>query len=209
MKDNAVKVSPVLKQVTINGENFRNALSTKGGSSWLTPGVLTTALSEFSGDLSDAQLKAIGFNKSQIASIQTQAQIALDAATKIKTLSQLSTAVKNDVATAWAAVFKRSLETWSMRLHYFSKTFKVVSTVLTEPLYELNEILEEWAALGGRTDVIKAFKEAFADLSAVLKPLKGAFDEIFPSSSADVLVKLSADLKNFFAKPQNRSKYFS
>ena len=56
---------------------------------WLTSEVLLETLSKFTGDLTDEQLRAMGYTEDQIADIQKMAQTAVDAATKVRTWSQL------------------------------------------------------------------------------------------------------------------------
>jgi tape measure domain-containing protein len=89
LKDGAVKLIGPMKNVTINGEAFRQSLSTPGKASWLTSDVLTRTLEQFTGDLSDAELAAQGFTKEQIMAIQQTAKTAMHAATEVKTLSQV------------------------------------------------------------------------------------------------------------------------
>src|SRR4051812_6213477 len=67
LSDGAVKLKGKMKNVTINGESFRQSITAKPGEeSWLTSKVLTNTLKQFTGDMTDAQLAAEGFNASQI-----------------------------------------------------------------------------------------------------------------------------------------------
>src|SRR5262249_10357234 len=62
LKDSSLKLVGPMKNVSINGEAFRQSITAKPGEkSWLTSDVLTKTLSHFTGDLSDAQLAAEGF----------------------------------------------------------------------------------------------------------------------------------------------------
>ena len=65
--------------------SFRETLQ-KG---WLTSDILTETLSKFTGDLNEEQLRTMGYSEEQIASIIKMGQTANDAATKVKTFSQL------------------------------------------------------------------------------------------------------------------------
>src|SRR5690349_14589768 len=107
LKDNAVKLIGPMKNVSINGKSFRDSITAKPGEkSWLTSDVLTRTLSQFTGDLSDAQLAAQGFNAEEIKAIQNQAKMAKNAATEVKTLTQLLGTIKESVGSGWAATWK-------------------------------------------------------------------------------------------------------
>lgn len=88
LKKGTVELTGPMKNVTIAGESFRSSLSAKPGEeSWLTSKVLTNTLKQFTSDLSDAELKAMGFNQAQIKAIQQTAKTAMHAATEVKTLT--------------------------------------------------------------------------------------------------------------------------
>ena len=97
-----VKVGETFDQWTKAGNTFRGSL--KEG--WINAKVLTQTLSNFTGDVSVDQLKAQGYTAAQIKLIREQAKTAVDAATNIKTFTQLTEALKEEVATAYAAIFK-------------------------------------------------------------------------------------------------------
>ena len=87
--------------------NFRESISSTGGKeSWLTSEVLLNTLRQFTGDLTDAELAQMGFNEAQIESIQTLAQTANDAATKVKTATQLFDTLKESVQSGWTQTWE-------------------------------------------------------------------------------------------------------
>src|SRR4029079_3163496 len=72
LNEGAVTLTGKMKNVSIAGQSFRNSLSatTPGGKSWLTSKVLTNTLQQFTGDLTNAQLKAQGFKDDQLQAHQ-------------------------------------------------------------------------------------------------------------------------------------------
>lgn len=87
--------------------SFRESISSTGGKqSWLTSEVLLNTLRQFTGDLTDAELAQMGFNKAQIESIQTLAQTANDAATRVKTATQLFDTLKESVQSGWTQTWE-------------------------------------------------------------------------------------------------------
>jgi tape measure domain-containing protein len=105
ISDNAVKIDKATGKATINGESFRESIqASPGKKSWLTSDVLVQTLGQFTGDLSDAQLAAQGFNDEQIKAIQRTAQTAKKAATEVKTISGVFDVVKESIGSGWASV---------------------------------------------------------------------------------------------------------
>ena len=187
------KLGETFDQWTGAGNSFRNSLQ----SGWLTSKVLTTTLKGFTGDMTVAQLKAEGYTDAQIKNIQTIAKTALGAATNIKTMTQLTQALKEEVATAWAAIFKTIFGDINGATTLFSAIHVVAENALTKPIYDLNRLLEGWAKLGGRTLLIEGLKQAWKDLGAVMAPIKDAFREIFPPETAQQLVNMTKAFDDF------------
>lgn len=198
LDEGAVKLTGKMKNVTIAGESFRQSISSKPGEqSWLTSEVLTKTLQQFTGDLSDAELAAMGFNDAQIRSIQATAKTAQEAATKVKTLSQLFSVAKETAESGWA-------ETWQIIFGDFGEARKLftgasegLNSIIQGSAEARNKILGDWKALGGRTVLIRAISAAFEALRSVLKPIKDAFREIFPAKTGQDLYNLTWRLLEF------------
>lgn len=77
--------------------SFRESL--KEG--WITSEILTETLSKFTGDLNEKQLKSMGYTEDQIASIIKMGQTANDAATKVKTFTQLFDTLQEAAQSGW------------------------------------------------------------------------------------------------------------
>jgi tape measure domain-containing protein len=187
------KVGETFDQWTKSGNSFRQSLH----SGWLTSKVLTTTLKGFTGDMTASQLKAEGYTDAQIKNIQKIAKAGLGAAVNIKTMTQLTQALKEEVATAWAAIFKTIFGDINMATTLFSGIHTVAENALTKPIYALNQLLEGWAKLGGRTILIDGLKQAWKDLGAVMAPIKAAFAEIFPPATAQQLLSMTKAFDNF------------
>lgn len=198
LKKSQLELVGPMKTVTVNGNAFRQSLTPPpGGTSWLTSKVLTTALSTFTGDLKDGQLAAIGFSKEQIKAIQAQAKTAVNAATQIKTVTQLQEALKEEVGTAWGSVWETVLGNFKQAPKLLSPLHTFLENSLTQPVYRLNKLLEGWSKLGGRTKLIDGIKNAFKALGSVMKPIQQAFHDIIPPATAKSLYALTVRFTNF------------
>jgi tape measure domain-containing protein len=188
-----VPLNETFKQWTDAGNTFRGSLK----SGWVTGKVLTQTLQGFTGDMTKAQLKAQGYTDDQIKNIQKMGKVALGAATNIKTYTQLTEALKEEVATAYATIFKTLFGNINMATKLFSGLHVVLENALTVPIYKLNTLLEDWAKLGGRTVLIDAIKKAWAELGAVAKTVKSAFTDVFPPTTGKQLYDLTVRFDNF------------
>jgi hypothetical protein len=75
-----------------------------------------------------------------------------------------------------------------------------MENLLTGPINALNEVLKKWAGLGGRDAMLAGFKNAWEALGKILGPIKEAFRDIFPATSAENLVKMTNAFRDFTAK---------
>ena len=94
--------------------SFRETL--KDG--WLTSDILLETLSKFTGDLTEEQLKAMGYTEEQVKGIVKLGETANDAATKVKTFTQLFDTLKEAAQSGWT-------QTWELLIGDFeeAKTF--------------------------------------------------------------------------------------
>jgi tape measure domain-containing protein len=170
---------------------FRNSLQ----QGWLTSQVLTKTLSQFTGDLSVAQIKAMGYTEAQSEAIYKQSIVAVNAATKIKTMSQLTQALKEEVGTAYASIFTTIFGNITEATQLFSAVHNAAENALTKPIYDLNALLQGWDLLGGRTVLISALTEVFHTLGSVLKVVESAFRSVFPATTSADLLRFTEDFK--------------
>lgn len=196
----AVKLKGDMKNVTIEGKSFRESITAKPGQeSWLTSDVLTKTLAQFTGDLTDAQLAAEGFNKAEIKAIQDQAKLAKNAATQVKTLTQLLGTIKEQVGSGWAATWKTIFGDFPEARTLFTNVSNTLGKFISSSADTRNKVLGDWKALGGRTAIINAIGNSFNALLTVLKPIKDAFRQIFPATTGKQLADMSKSLERFTA----------
>ena len=208
LNEGAVTLTGKMKNVSIAGQSFRNSLSTTtpGGKSWLTSKVLTNTLQQFTGDLTNAQLKAQGFNDAQIKAIQQTAKTAQEAATQVKTLGQLLDTTKEAIGSGWAQTWQLVFGNFNQAKTLFTDVSNAVNGFIQTSSNARNKVLKDWQALGGRTALINSIKNIFLALGAVLAPIKDAFRDIFPATTgkdlADLTKKLEAFTKTLKPSPQ-------
>jgi Tape measure protein len=182
-----VPMSQTFEQWTAGGNSFRESLQ----SGWLTSKVLTTALAAIAGDLNQAQMVAMGFTQQQAAELTNLGKIGLDAATKIKTFSQLMTTVKESIQSGWAMTFRIIIGDFQESKDLFTEIYNSLSTVISRSADARNAVLKGWKDLGGRTLLFQGIKDAIASLGTILLPIREAFRDFFPKKTAQDLYAMT------------------
>src|SRR5262245_55501809 len=164
---------------------------------WLTSEVLTETLTKFTGDLSLEQIKAMGYTDQEAQAILKMGQNAVASATNIRTVTQLMGTLKEEVGSAWAAVWETLIGDIDTAQSSLSAVHKVLGNIFTSPINGLNTFLAGWVELGGKQALVDAISSAFKSLSAVFNTIKGAWKEVFPPATSQDLVDLTIKFRNF------------
>lgn len=173
--------------------SFRESLQ----EGWITSKVLNETLSKMTGDLTDEQLKAMGYNDQQIVGIQQMAKTAQDAATKIKTFSQLTGTLTEITGSGWATSWKLILGDFEQAKEMWTNVYKVLGEMVQGTADARNKMLGDWNKAGGRTEMIGAVSAAFKVLMGVLTPIKEAFREVFPPTTGQQLFEITRFIRLF------------
>lgn len=201
LSKDAVKTVDKMGNVTVNGKAFRESIMAKPGQkSWLTKEVLTTALGTFTGDLKDADLAAQGFSKSQIVAIQKQAATAKRAATVVKTGTQLIGVMQEAAQSGWAKSWELIVGDFDEAPKMWTKVNNVIGDMIGASADSRNALIGGWKEMGGRDKLITGIGNAFTALMSVLKPIKDAFRDIFPATTATKLYALTEGFAHFTEK---------
>ena len=198
LKKGAVELAGPMKTVRVNGESFRNSLSAAPGKEgWLSSKVLTETLKQLSGDMTDAQLKAQGWSEAQIKAIQEQARMAVEAATKVKTLTQLLSTTKEQLGSGWAQTWRIIFGDFAEAKVLFTGISDAIGEIIMKSAQSRNKVLKDWKALGGRKVLISALSETFHALGDIIGTVKDAFRDIFPPVTGKQLYELTLRFKEF------------
>lgn len=171
--------------------SFRETLK-KG---WLTSDILTETLSKFTGDLNEQQLKTMGYSEEQIKSIIKMGKTANDAATKVKTFSQLFDTLKEAAQSGWTQSWEIIVGDFEEAKSFLTGISDTLSNMINTSADARNKVLSDWKDLGGRTAIIDSLKNTFEGLGSILKPIHEAFKDIFPPITAKQLYSFSVGLK--------------
>lgn len=168
--------------------SFRESL-TRG--EWLTADVLTETLTQLSGAYTEADLLAKGYTKEQAADILDLANTAEEAATKVKTFTQLWDTLKEAAQSGWTQTWEILVGDFEEAKEMLSKVSDVIGKMIGDSAEARNNLLQGWKDAGGRDDMIAGIKNAFEGLVNIIRPIKDAFGDIFPATTVEQLVKVT------------------
>lgn len=216
LKETARVHGIAIDQMIENEGSFRETLS-KG---WLTSDILTETLSKFTGDLNEKQLKTMGYTEEQIKSIIKMGQTANDAATKVKTFTQLFDTLKEAAQSGWTQSWEIIVGDFEKAKERLTELSDIFSGIIGRSADSRNAVLEgafssKWDVLVNKLNTAGIETETFqnkvkelakshnVDLDAMIekegsfeKALKKAFNDgtLNKSILKDALKSLVGDL---------------
>ena len=191
-REHGIAVDQIIKK---NG-SFRDSLQ----EGWLSADILNQTLRKFTvkgaKEYSKSMVESGKWTKKQADALIKEAQAMEDAATKVKTFTQLLSTLKEAAQSGWA-------QSWEIIIGDFEEA-KIVFTAVSESIGGIigkqaefrNNLLQGWKDLGGRSAVIEGFANIFKAVLSVVTPVKEAFREIIPATTAKHLYALSVGFKN-------------
>ena len=129
---------------------------------WLTAEILTETLSKFTGDLTEDQLKSMGYTEEQIDGILKMGKTANDAATKVKTFTQLLDTLKEAAQSGWAQTweiligdFEKAKELWSGVSDVFSTMISNSAEARNTFLGGVMNLADPWTKITEKLGAVK------------------------------------------------------
>ena len=144
---------------------FRESL-TKG--QWLTADVLTETLAQISGAYTEAELIEQGYTEQQAKDIMQLAQTATDAATKVKTFTQLMDTLSEAAGSGWAKTWQIVLGDFEEAKEFFTGLSDYFSEMINASSDARNTLLEgafdsNWSKLTKEIEAAGVPLETFSD----------------------------------------------
>lgn len=158
---------------------------------WLTAEIMSETLQKFTGDLTDEQLRAIGYSEEQIASIQETAKNAVAAATEVKTVTQLIDTMKESVQSGWSVSWEYIIGDKQQATETLTRIKDAFDAMLAPSTDARNNALKIWNELGGREAAIEGFVNIFTGIKTVVDSIMGVVDNIMPDIDGYDLIAFS------------------
>lgn len=175
--------------------SFRDSLS----EGWATTEIIMETLSKMTGELSDEQLRQMGYNDEQIKGIQEMARTAVNAATKVRSFTQLMGTIQEQLGSGWAKTWQLIVGNSTDAETMFTRISGYVNDLIQPSIDARNAQLELWNTLGGQKALVQSVYNIFDALFSILNPIKKAFSEVFPPKWGETLAKISFAIQDFTA----------
>ena len=158
--------------------SFRNSLK----DNWLTSEIMIETLTQYTGDLSREQLLSAGYTEEQADEIMRLAETANDAATKVKTFSQLIDTTAEALGSGWASIFRTIFGDFEKARELWTAVSDEVNGGIGTFFDAIQGILDRWDELGGWYE----WWYGIGDLwTAISKPLKAIGEGFFSAFQGD------------------------
>ena len=136
----------------------------------------------------------------QVYQLLNMSQTAEEAATKVKTFTQLWDVLKEAAQSGWSQSWRTIVGDFEESKVLFTEIADTLSALISESANARNEVLKGWKELGGRTAIVDALRNAFEGVMSIAKPISQAFRDIFPRTTAQQLADFSTKLRDLTAK---------
>lgn len=177
------------------GANFKGSLEDM----WLSTDVMSAYLRIMTGDMTDAEIAAMGLSEAQVAAFQAQALTASEAAEKVRTFSQLMATLGEAAGSGWGRTFEIIFGGFNEATDLFSMLSYEMGGFVGASADARNAQVELWDSLGGRTAIVEAISNVFAALKSVLGPIGAAWAQVFPPSLGKTMAAISFAIRDFTA----------
>lgn len=135
----------------------------------------------------------------EIKELIKMSDTAEDAATKVKTFSQLLGTLKEAAQSGWTQSWEIIVGNFEEAKALLTEISNVLSSMINKSANARNAMLQNWKDLGGRTLLIESLKNTFEGLLSILKPIDEAFNEIFPPMTGERLYEITKKLRDLTA----------
>ena len=188
-QDALIRTSELLGTGAQNAINmygsFRESL-TRG--QWLTTEVLTETLKQFAGAYTEADLVQQGFTEAQAKEIAQMAQTAEDAATKVKTFTQLWDTLKESAQSGWTSTWEILVGDFEEAKELLTEISNTIGGVISESAQARNELLSGGLSSGWK----QLLDQGIADEAGFIESIQTVARE-----SGDAFDQLVADSDSF------------
>ena len=195
-REHGIAVDDIIKKQG----SFRESLS----EGWLSADILNETLKKFTVEGAKEYAKSMvdsgKWTQAQADALIKEAQAMEDAATKVKTFTQLIDTLKESLQSGWGKTWELIFGDFEEAKDLFTEISDTLGAVINKSGDARNEMLQSWKDLGGRTALVDSLRNSFEAISSIVKPISEAFREIFPPITAKQLYNFTLGLKNLTEK---------
>ena len=145
----------------------------------------------------EALAQQTGKSKDAIKETLALAYDAQNAATKVKTFSQLIDTLREALGSGWTKSWQIMIGDFEEAREMWTNVSDVLSDMINKSADARNSLLQDWVDLGGRKAIIDGIATAFNNIVTIAGTVQKAFREVFPPVTAQQLMNISNGFKTF------------
>ena len=143
--------------------------------------------------------KAISALKNMVSGFDEFGISTFRAGQEYRTFNDTLDATKDAVSTKWMNIMETLIGNIDAQKKLWTTIGEQFYDWFAAPLDDLQELLNRWVDMGGRNSLHEALGNIGSAIGAITKPIKEAWDEIFPPMTAKRLTELTNKFKEFTA----------
>lgn len=143
--------------------------------------------------------KAISALKNMVSEFDEFGISTFRAGQEYRTFNDTLDATKDAVSTKWMNIMETLIGNIDAQKKLWTTIGEQFYDWFAAPLDDLQELLNRWVDMGGRDSLHEAISNIGSAIGAITKPIKEAWNEIFPPTTAKRLTELTNKFKEFTA----------
>lgn len=203
--------------------SFRDSLS----SGWLTSDILTATLEQFSWDfeqmakdmgytgadietgilqameMKKGELLAQGYTPEEADEILQLAKDATEAATKVKTFTQLFDTLKEAAQSGWTQTWEYIIGDFEEAKELLTSISDFFGRIIDASSEARNQVVSGWKDLGGRNELIASFWNIVYTIQNIVNVIRSEFQKFFPPKTSEQLYSMTQKFREFTEKLKN------
>lgn len=167
---------------------------------WLSADVMSQYLKIMATDNYDAakaMALSIGLTEEQADVMAKQAVTANEAATKVRTWSQLMGTLQESVGSGWAQTFDMLIGDFDQATELFTAVNNKLGNIINGMSDARNELVAGFVENGGRDAVIGTLGSAFDTFMDIARVVKRAWTDIFPPATGKQIADIAKTVQTF------------
>lgn len=188
--DDLIRTAKKLKGIDVNAMiadkgSFRETLQ----EGWLTNDIFLESLKHFSTDVDEigegiyrSQLAAEGWSEAEIDKIVYLGRTATEAATKVRSWTQLWDTLSEEAGSGWAETWETVFGNFEESTELFNGAYHMLNPIVSGMNDWRNNLLEGWKNLGGRDSLISTITTVGENAIGLWDMITGAADRAFDIS---------------------------
>lgn len=186
-----------LNETGTTAEEIQNDFNSSLEKNWLSADVMSKYLRIMAGETTDAEMASMGLTEAQIAMFRQQATTAEEAATKVRTFTQLIGTAKEALGSGWSQTWELMFGDFNEATEMWTAANDAISEGIGSSAEARNKMVSDFIDLGGRTTLINAVVQAFGALSKIFQAMKGGLEAVFPPATGQTLMNIAVAIESF------------